>query len=165
MSGHPEPVVWDSASAAEREAWVTHVDACAECRARWLADDPSLMFALLAREPIPDAVLDAVSDTVAAEIRHDEKRPAANRFRAWPVAAALAAAALLLVAILVPWSGPGTESRDVGPVVELPIDDAAVPASLGLGVEVLSTPGRAQVVDLTVGEMQVVMIFDEEVDL
>ena len=70
MSGHPEPVVWDSASAAEREAWVTHVDACAECRARWLADDPSLMFALLAREPIPDAVL--VSGQITGEAEFNE---------------------------------------------------------------------------------------------
>jgi len=40
--------------------------------------------------------------------------------------------------------------------------ERALPAA---GVELLSSPGAARVVDLTVGETQVVMIFDEGLDL
>jgi len=123
------------------------------------------MFALLAREPIPDTVLEKVSAGVAATIREETERSEARQARAWPVAAGLVAATLVLAALLMPWLGPGTTPEKVAPALVRSGDDPTLPASYGLGVEVLSTDGAVQVVDVTVGETQVVMIFDEGLDL
>lgn len=130
-----------------REAALDHLVGCADCRRRWLADDPTRAFALLGRAPVPEPVLDGVVDGV--------RRETAPRRR---VAAGAWAAAILIVATLV---GFGLQKREPVIVAEALELDARPRGTLAL----LESPGEAEVVDLAVGENQVVMIFDQEFDL
>jgi hypothetical protein len=117
-------------------------------------DDPTAIFARLRDVEIPAELLAAVSVGVSEALdrpvpRHGWLRPAA----AWAAAAALAAA------VLVPaWREP----RSLTPVATV-VPQVAEPARAG--ITSLRTPGPAQVLDLTVGDTQVVMIFDAELSL
>lgn len=130
-----------------RETALRHLVGCADCRSRWLADDPTRAFALLGRAPMPETVLDGVVDGVRRETAP----------RRWAAVGAWAAA-LVIVATLVGLGLPQQEPVIVAEVLEL---DARPRGTLAL----LESPGRAEVVDLAVGENQVVMIFDQEFDL
>lgn len=113
---------------------------------------------------------------------------AAPARRAWARAAWTAAAVLVLGLAaglvwdaLAPGPAPAPATGAAGRPVEVAAtttsaDREAAAAALGLGpgasggaalhaVEVLDTPGEAQVVDFSVGETRVVMIFDKELDL
>lgn len=168
MSRCPEATAWTELEAldrAERLALLEHARGCQACRGLLCAGDPSRAFALLALRPVPQAALDRVSARIAAAIdpRHAAPLPGARRavVAAW---AGYAAAVLLAVAIAgllaAPWRAPRLDDD--------PADVAFSASPLGAaraGVEVLSSPGAARVVDLAVGETQVVMIFDERLDL
>ncbi len=116
-------------------------------------EDPSRIFARLASRPIERAVLDAVSRNVRLGILAEAapRRPA--RRRGLAAAAAWAAAAALAGALLVPSERPSGRAA------------AALPAAGRAEVEVVSSPGTPEVVDLSVGDVQLVMIFDREMDL
>jgi hypothetical protein len=119
-------------------------------------DDPTAIFARLREIEIPADLLEAVSRNVSAALDGEAPR------RSWiRPAAAWAAAAALAVAVLVP-----AALRPVPPAPHM----AAVPAVAAsetprAGISSLRTPGPAQVLDLTVGDTQVVMIFDAELEL
>jgi len=119
-------------------------------------DDPTAIFARLREVEMPADLLAAVSEGVSQALDHEVPR------RAWlRPAVAWAAAAALAIAVLVP---AALQPHPVAPPV------AVVPAAgtAGLpraGVSSLRTPGPAQVLDLTVGDTQVVMIFDAELKL
>lgn len=157
MNRHPT-IDWDAASRDERDRWRRHLDACPACHERWLAEDPSRVFLALQDDSIPDAVLDAVSAGVSATIREDAagRRRTARRMRF------VAAAAGIVLAVAVTWWG------GLGPTDDAPAPIALEgprPAPARAGVQLLTPPGAVQMVDLTVGETQVVMIFDDRLEL
>ena len=119
-------------------------------------DDPTSIFARLREIEIPAELLNAVSQGVSDALDHDVPR------RSWTrPAVAWAAAAALAIAVLVP---AAFQPRPVAPAVA--VVPAPTAASLPrAGMSSLRTPGPAQVLDLTVGDTQVVMIFDAELKL
>ena len=134
---------------------LAHVRECASCRRDLSAHDPSALFALLALAPLPAAVLDDLSSEVARRAGRDgEAFGALAETAAWPRRAA--AAAILVLTLL---SGYAT-------LRERPA--AQPPASLfsrRADVEVESGRGVSQVIDLTVGETQIVMVYNGELKL
>lgn len=140
---------------ASREEILRHVRACGACRAKWLDGDPTRIFSLLASAPVPPSVLQGVSRQVAASIDRPVRKSGAVAPIAFPGLAAAAAALILAVATGWLVLAPSSPSR--------PVARQAAPAHAD--VEVLSSPGEGRVVDLTVGDTQVVMIFDPRLEL
>jgi hypothetical protein len=126
-----------------------HVRSCAACRRGFVGDDPSKLFALLALRPIPGKTLERVSSGVTAALDGAERGPGEGRRMVAGLAAAIVLAALLGGALRGPLS-PGSEGETAGERSH---------------VAVLSPAGAAPVVDLTVGDTQVVMIFDERLEI
>jgi len=151
---HPAPPGdWDLATGEERSSWLVHLAACPACRDSWIAGDASRIFSLLADQPAGDEageqiVLDRLSANIRRSIRTD--RPSGLWFR-------LAAAAVLAGALLAPSAAWLFRERTVAPVTT-----ASYPLA---DVEVLFTPGDAQIIDMSVGDTQVVMIFDSRIEL
>ena len=151
---HPAPPRdWDLALSAERNAWLAHISDCPACRDGWIAGDASRIFALLSDCPAADeageqAALHRLSDDIRRAIRPDGYGSRWFRF---------AAAAVLAGALLAPSAGWLFRDRTATPVMA-----ATYPLA---DVEVLSTPGEAQIIDLSVGDTQVVMIFDSRIEL
>jgi len=144
----------------ERAAVLEHVLGCGSCRAAWLAADPSRLFAFLALQPVPPHALESVSAEVSSAVRETIPKngwAGARVFRPLAWAAAVLVAVLLGSLLFRPASGPPPSD-----LVRNVRHRTAFPAA---GVELLSSPGAARVVDLTVGETQVVMIFDERIGL
>jgi anti-sigma factor RsiW len=137
-----------------------HVAVCAECRERFLAPDPSRAFALLSQAVVPQEALDRLSRRVA-----ERTAPIRRSYRYASLAASLLLAALFGGYLLTrPTTDPG--AGVAAPRVEIVEIDAAPQADTTAGsVQVISSPGTAQVLDLTVGETQVVMILDEAMDI
>ncbi len=164
MSSHPDRASLhdlDTLAPERRDEVLDHVAVCSRCRDAFVAGDPTRVFALLNRRPIPDEVLGEVTAGVMAGIEAGVAAPA-HRFghgrrRVWAWGAVAAAAILAVALVLVPRTEP--------PVPETHVADAAVNAAPRSTVTVIETPGEAQLVDLTVGETQVVMIFDRDMDL
>lgn len=138
---------------------------CPHCRERIEAGDPADWFGLLRHLSIPVELLEEVSAGVARQIvRSEPSRLAAPRTLGWlprPMAwaAALVGAALVSV-VLYRLSGPLEQVREPG--VSAP-PSAEEPARAR--VEVLSPAGAEPVVDLTVGDTHLVMVFSEEIEL
>ena len=161
---HPEPqrlADWERLDGGARRPILEHLDACSECRARWLEADPSRLFALLARADLPHAALEALSARVSAATA----APSPRARRAW---GALAASLLLALALGAPLLNDDPGPTDPGTVAIAPSPappgiDRLGPAELG--IQLVASPGEAQVVDLHIGEIQVLMIFDEALDL
>ena len=160
MNGHPDPLRIDDLDEGERREALEHLGRCGACRKEALAGEASRLFALLAARPVPLDILDQVSVGVAAALRGGtpvSRRVPSSRFR---TASAWAAAATLAAALLVPLAGrleqPGPDRAAAIPT------GAAVPRA---GVQLVASPGPIQTVDLTVGETQLVMIFDPRLEL
>jgi len=151
---HPAPPCdWDLAASDERAGWLKHIASCPDCRDNWIDGDASRLFNLLSDEPAADAdreqeTLDRLSENIHRQIGAD--RFPARWYR-------LAAAAVLAMALLAPAAAWLFRDRPV-PAVQT----ASFPLA---DVEVLSTPGDAQIIDLSVGDTQVVMIFDSRLEL
>lgn len=151
MSRHPE--IEDAAGRGPRDReTLDHVRRCPECLRALAGEEPSRLFALLSSRPIDAAILDAVSRGVRREMSSDTapRRPA--RSPGLAVAAAWAAAAALAGLLLVPPRPPATRAS---------VDRPGGRAEVAL----VSSPGTPEVVDLSVGDVQLVMIFDREMDL
>lgn len=163
MSGCPRADVlagFDETHGAERTAVLEHVRACGRCREAFLGGDPSRLFALLALQAIPGDVLLAVSSGISQETSGPVSTAASartGRARSSAWAAAVLLAVTLGTFVFRPVSEP-TRS-------ELASIGGGADRRPAAGVELLSSPGAARVVDLTVGETQVVMIFDERLGL
>lgn len=144
----------------EYAAWIAHLESCAACAEAWDTADPSRMFRALCGEPLPEAVLEAVSDTVLRVIAADLQADRARRRRAW---LATAAAALLGAAFgSTAFHGPAREPASVARTAEI---DAIRAHDDHADVRVTTTSDEVRIVDLTVGGNQVVMIFDERMQL
>ena len=142
---------FDDLDRAARAVAVEHAAGCADCRARLLAADPTHAFALLAAVPIPAGRLENLSAEVGREIDRLGGR-SRSRGRAIGSVAASVALAAALVGLVGDRGAPETVER------------AGVEPAYGR-VDVLSSPGEAQVLDLRVGGTQVVMIFDKDLEL
>ncbi len=160
MNGHPDPLGLDALEEGERREAIEHLGRCEACRKKALAGDASRLFALLAASPVPRDILDRVSSGVAAAIRGEAPVPRRAPSYRVRTASAWAAAAVLAAAILLPLAGrpgqPGPERASAAPSRE------QVPRA---GVQLVASPGAIQTVDLTVGETQLVMIFDPRLEL
>ena len=162
MSLHPEPTRLarlDELTGDERARVVRHLDGCPTCRSLVSRQEPSALFSLLSLEPLPQDVLDGLSARVAASL--PDSTTARPQFtRHW---AAALAASLLLASFF-----SGYLLRKPPPVERAELPQAphiALPDAPERGIELLSSPGTAQLIDFSVGETQVVMIFDEELDI
>lgn len=156
---HPKPPAdWDLAPEEHRRRWLEHAAGCTPCRVLWIAGDPSRVFAFLGDEPAgseeaEEAALERVHEAVSRAIR--PARPVRHLLR-------FAAAAVLAAALLFPataWLFRERGGDPGGTVAE------AIPLRPLADVEVLDTPGEAQVIDLSVGDTQVVMIFDPRFEI
>jgi hypothetical protein len=115
---------------------------------------------MLSVPELPEDLLDSVSEGVLAAIDSGiAARPGVSRTWNLRAAGALAAGILLALGIVFFTGGTSEVSSPVQTVAGL--SEVAPGASLAL----LDTPGEARVVDLTMGETRVVMIFDQELDL
>jgi len=161
MAEHPAaPGNWDETDSGTRRSWLEHIDGCDACRNAWIAQDPVRWFAFLSEQAPPaglrqgenlvreNRLLEDLTATVIASI------PAVGAGRWNP--GRLAAAALLAATLLLPFA---VWKERTGPA-----DPVAGGAPLA-DVEILSTPGEARVIDLSVGDTQVVMIFDSELEI
>lgn len=161
MTSHPRMPEWDTAPAVERRRWMGHVESCSRCRDRWLGEEPSRLFSLLEEAPVDREILDDLTDGVLEEIGGIPRKGIGSR-----TVAVLAASFILAVLALPFLMVTGTTGPATSPVIA---ENAIPPAGLyeptAAGVEILSTPGTARVVDMTVGETKVVMIFDERLEL
>lgn len=162
MSGHlaPETVErFDELERAARALAVEHAAACAPCRERLLAAEPTRAFALLATLPIPPSCLDRLD----AELDRELDRRAGRVARSPQRTVATIAASIALAAALVGLIG---ERGGRMPPHPAEIESATAGSEPAYGrVDLLSSPGQAQVLDLRVGGTQVVMIFDKDLDL
>jgi hypothetical protein len=146
----------DELPADRRAELLSRAADCAECRRRLVAVEAAAVFALLADDPLPAGALERLSARVDSEVDRLQ-----GHGRGWRGAVGSVAAAVLLAAFL----GTYVSQRDDGPAPPAPAP-ALLEAKAPLpGIELLSTPGRAEVVDVEVGGTRVVMIFDKELDI
>jgi hypothetical protein len=158
---------FDGLTAVERSEVLAHARECPACREALVAREPSVLFALLAVHPLPEEALDGLSRRVRAEVAATATRPPA---RPWIRVASLAAALLLaaFLGIQIDRRQPVTRTARVEPAPAAPsailetVAESSLPAR---GLELISSPGDADVVDFALGETQVVMIFDRELDI
>lgn len=161
MSAHFDPRGWDDVSGPARRALLEHAAACASCREALVAHEPSALFALLALAPMPAPVLDAVSSEVARRAGIGAA-PAAALADATPwvrraTAAAIAVAGLLTAAATFFHTAPTPV-----PLAPMAVAPRATPRA---DVEVAPGDAVSQVVDFTVGDTQVVMVYNPELHL
>ncbi len=146
-----------------------HAQGCARCRSVLVSRDPSRVFALLAATSVLPGLLDRVSGGVAAAIAREAGRsgPAVSASRR-AAAVGWAAAVLLAVSAGTMLLGPRQSTPARAPHIaagDSRSPDGSRDERVSSIVEVLSSPGTARVVDLRVGETQVVMVFDERIAL
>lgn len=171
MSGHPDPrplLGGDELPQSERAELLRHLQGCAACRAVLAQEDPSGLFSLLALEPIPDTVLARISRGVSDEIAREARRSRSRRrYALGALAASLLLAGFLGLYLRVEQGAPDT-SRDPGRLAErepapVRLPEEVIPAAL---LEVLDSPGSADVVQISVGgNVDFIMIFDAEFGL
>lgn len=141
---------FDALEGGARDDALRHAVRCPRCREALVADDPSRLFALLALEPPAEETLERVSDNVMRQVGE----PRVLRSLA-SVAASLLLAGIFGVYMM--------GNRGAGPTASLqPSPEVPVASD---GIELISSPGDAQVMEFTVGETQIVMIFDEAMDI
>jgi hypothetical protein len=150
----------DGMASDRRRELLQHVRACSACCAQWAASDPTRLFAMLSTREVPADLLDSVSEGVFAAIDSGTaSRPGVSRTWNLRAAGALAAGILLALGMVFFTGGTSEVGSPVPSVADL------VEIAPGASLALLDTPGEARVVDLTMGEAQVVMIFDQELDL
>lgn len=162
MHGHPHRRLlsdFDALEDLERTEVLGHVAACRLCRAIWLEADPSRVFALLEGDSVSESALEDLTARINDQIDAVQAEPTGRRAGyGW---ASLAASVLLTAVIggyLISRPDVGGGSIVVGTTVEQREEFG------GSGIEVM-TPADAEVYDLTVGDTQIVMIFDERLDI
>jgi len=155
VNAHADPLRLASSSGHERRAMLEHVRNCAYCRRSFAEHDPSSLFSLLALTPMPESLLDDLSSEIARRTGTD--RPGFGVIAgaaAWPRRAAAAAA--LAMTLL---SGYATLYEPPSAVPPIAV------SSRRADVEVESGRGVSQVIDLTVGETQIVMVYNGDLKL
>jgi hypothetical protein len=136
-----------------------HARDCAGCRERLLSGRPERLFALLALEAPPAAGLERMTSGVMQRIAGES---AGRRRRLHLKALVPAAASLILAGLFGIYTTLQSVGMPSGPLALEPFFEAGAPSD---GIELISSPGQAQVMEFTVGETQIVMIFDEALDI
>lgn len=155
MSAHVDPPQLASATGPARRAMLAHLTECAACRTRAAAHDPAILFGLLAFTPIPETLLNDLSGEVARRTGRDRSPFGVLAIAtAWP--RRVAAAAVLALTLL---SGYVTLRERVATPPELASSQPRA------DVEVNEGGGVSQVIDLTVGETQIVMVYNGDLKL
>ena len=155
MIEHVDSVRLADASGATRRAMLEHVMGCARCRHAAIDHDPSTLFGLLALAPLPPDVVDDVSRTVARRVGDDRWYVGAGwASPMWPRRAA--AAAMSVLTLLTGYATLLERSAPPAPVSM---------SSRRADVAVDSGRGVSQVIDLTVGETQIIMVYNGELNL
>jgi len=155
VSAHVDPLQLASASGPSRRAMLAHLKECSPCRNRAAAHDPAILFGLLAFTPLPEPLLTALSEEVARRAGRDRSPLSAIAGAVgWP--RRVAAAAVVALTLL---SGYATlrEKTAAPPEVARSQPRADVEVKEGAGV--------SQVIDLTVGETQIVMVYNGDLKL
>jgi hypothetical protein len=159
---NPEEILgFDALTGDRRVAALEHLCGCSTCREACLASDEAGVFALLSRVAIPQEKLDQLSLRIDAAL--DDVRPAVPIRRNPFHRVASIAASVLLAAVLgaVMWNHEAPE-----PVVSFADIEALGVEEAISGIRLVSTPGdRPQVLDLSIGGTQILMIFDESIEL
>ena len=148
MSGHVDPAQLADSGGEVRRAMLEHVRACPPCRKSLAAADPSALFGLLALAAVPAEALHEVSAAVVRRI--ESERVAVS----WPRRAA--AAAIFAITILT-----GYVTLHDQPVAPRQAQKTPQRADVEVGTD----GGVSQVIDLTVGETQLVMVYNGELRL
>ena len=155
MSAHVDPLQLASASGALRRAMFAHLKDCAPCRNRAAAHDPAILFGLLAFTPMPAPLLDDLAGEVARQAGRDRSPLSALALAVtWP--RRVAAAAVIALTLL---SGYATLREKIAAPPELARSHPRA------DVEVNEGAGVSQVIDLTVGETQIVMVYNGDLKL
>jgi len=168
MTGHPDLRALrdpDLLAGPERDELLDHVAGCAACRDLLAESDPSRLFALLARTPVPAAVVSRLADRIESPAgRPPGAAAAVSPLRSY---ASLAASLLLAAALgaYALWTPFGAAEPGTSTIAMVPGLAAANGEKSGGTVRLLSSPGEAQVIDLSVGGTRVTMIFDRELEL
>lgn len=139
-----------------------HLRACATCRAAWLAEDGSRVFSLLARAPISEDRLEQLSGRLDAALDELQPRRAERRgmFRVASIAASLLLAAVLGAVL---WNHEFPSATVV--TVER-IEALAQPHEEVAGIQFVDMLGDdARVLDLIIGGTQILIVFDESIEL
>jgi anti-sigma factor RsiW len=175
MNRHPELERFlGEGSAADRAQTLEHVRTCRECLAEVAERDPSRVFGLLASEPVPEHVLARVSAGVSEAIDAESDDRTGTTPRGAIATFGPIAASVLLAGLLGAYLWMERPAAPPADVVRAPVVETGVgmdepgpiaPAGPASVVDVISSPGTAEVLDLSVGETQLVMIFDENLDI
>jgi len=136
--------------------------------------EPDRLFAILGTEAPSEHTLARLSARIQTEI---ETGPEPSRYSSGWLAVVAIAASLLIVILIglqssrqTPLTGSSEPTlSQVTPVApdNFPALDQAVPGTTVPlhSVELISSPGEAQLVDFAIGDIQVVMIIDQELDI
>ena len=134
-----------------------HAESCAPCRLLLTRDDPTAIFGLLALQPIPEFALARLGRDLDAAIDADRGQQRYGGRRVAALAASIAASLILALFF-------GYHALQHDPT-RLAASSDSTGKSPERGLELISSPGQAEVVDFSVGETHVVMIFDKALDI
>jgi predicted anti-sigma-YlaC factor YlaD len=152
----------DERTTEERQALLAHVASCPQCRALVARVAPERLFSLLALDTIDPRALDRLSESVARAVRAEPSASSGGRvLRAASLAASLLLAALLGTYLFTARVGGRVEPAPQT-VAPLAAEVAQQPTSSGFE---LVAPAEAEVVRVQVGDTELVMVFDEALEL
>ncbi len=154
MTAHIDLALLDAALGDSRRAMLEHAASCSRCRRALAERDPSSIFALLSLKPIPGDAQEAVSKAVAHRAGHDRALPAEALSSSGPARRVVAAAVVVLAL-----------ASGIATVVLRPSGPPAGLAAARADVDVRPAASVSQVVDFTVGETQVVMVYNGDLRL
>ncbi len=155
MNEHIDPLRLSPATGPERLAMLQHLRVCESCRQAAAGHDPSQLFVLLALTPMPARLLDDLSIEVARRAGGDNSPYGAVAGTApWPRRASAVAAAVLAVLCVY-------ATLERRPALRAPV----AMSSRRADVDVEPSRGVSQVIDLTVGETQIVMVYNGDLNL
>jgi hypothetical protein len=163
MSAHIDPAAFGEASGDARRSMTAHLRSCQACRDSVAAHDPVALLALLADAPVPRRILDEVSADVARRAGRDRGSFGAIVASAPSIRLRLAAAAMVGVALLGAYAS--LREHPVPPPLASASREAVPALSQRADVDVHPAQAVSQVVDFTVGDTQVVMVYNGDLKL
>jgi hypothetical protein len=144
----------------ERAEHLRHAAECAACREKLLDGRPERIFMLLGSESPPADKLELLTAEIGRRI---ESESSFHGFRQRMRTLLPVAASIMLAGLLGIYSTINRVQTPLGRAAAVePYLEASSPSE---GIELISSPGDAQVMEFTVGETQIVMIFDEALDI
>jgi hypothetical protein len=169
MIRHPDlsGLLFGDPETAEREEIHRHLSDCAECRARLAEQDPSRLFGLLFKTEPPRGRLDELSARIAESVAA-ETAPGRHRLAAAALAASIALAAALGGVVWrseVPSGAPENAVQAAAADVASSLESWPVFSAFPTKAVEISSPATAQLLDLSLGDTQLIMIFDEALEL